>query len=222
MKYLTLFSFVCLFVTPTFSQVNFGLQGGINLNDFRLPNSPYDFDELYNETIGLHLGMFADVALTQKFYLRPQFQFVQRGSYLENNFTQTKVRTNLIYAELPVQFTYQINKPFFLSMGPVISYLIHAYTKSGGETQSLEVFPEKSLDFGITSGFGWKASERWTVLLTYYFALTAMHRHEIFNTQTFETMSVNFYNSVLHLSVAYGFSQTKSAVSQMKVSIREY
>ncbi len=96
MKYLTLFSFVCLFVTSTFSQVNYGLQGGMNLNDFRLPNSPYDFNELYNENIGLHLGMFADVALTQKFYLRPQFQFVQRGSYLENNFTQTKVRTNLI------------------------------------------------------------------------------------------------------------------------------
>jgi len=200
----------------SYSQNRIHIYGGLNLNDYRFPDNPYDFNELYNPNFGPHIGIFTELPLNQKLFLRPQLQFIMRGSYFKNEPTHTEARTNLIYAELPVLLGYQISNLFSIAIGPSVGYKLYAYGKADGKTEKLESFPENEFDFGITSAFGWKASENWTFLLSSYFGLTAIHKYDVFNTQTFDLMPVSFANVGLQISAAYKFPAKDPAKEKSK------
>lgn len=221
MKFHLAVIFSCVLYLTSNAQNHFHVYGGINVRDFRFPNNPYDFNELYNPGIGAHIGLLTEIPLSQKLFLRPQLQFIQRGSHFENVNTNTEATTNLIYTELPILLGYHIGKPFSLAIGPSIGYMLYGYIRFEGANKELKNFPENDFDFGVSSTFGWKPFERWTFLITSYYGITAIHAYEVFNTQTYDVMPVSFANVSLQLSAAYEFPSKEPNVRMPKTRVKE-
>jgi hypothetical protein len=222
MKYTVVLILFCITFLPVIGQKSFGILGGAQLNGFRFPDNPYAFSDLYHNNMGMHLGVFMESPLNGKWQLRSQLQFIQRGSYFDNIFVDAKTRVNLIYLDLPVLLSYQISNTFFVSAGPDVSYLLYAYANTEGEKEEYEEFPDQAFDFGITSAFGWRVSDRVSVLASYYFGIAAIHRGEIFNTETFQAMPVSYANTGLLLSIAYAFPTRKEDKAGSRGPSRRY
>ena len=119
----TQFTFVLLCLlcfTPLFAQLSFGVKGGVNYDsfgdliptDFRLENFQFD------AKTGFHIGVYGNLDLLT-FYLRPELQFSQSVSQLNDNET---IALNKL--EVPVLFGYKILGPLSIFAGPSFQYIL--------------------------------------------------------------------------------------------------
>ena len=119
----TQFTFVLLCLlcfTPLFAQLSFGVKGGVNYDsfgdliptDFSLENFQFD------AKTGFHIGVYGNLDLLT-FYLRPELQFSQSVSQLNDNET---IALNKL--EVPVLFGYKILGPLSIFAGPSFQYIL--------------------------------------------------------------------------------------------------
>lgn len=90
--------------------VNFGVRAGMNVanagGDFKDEMKDVDF----KSRVGFHVGVIADVELSEKFYLQPGLYFTTKGLKFEDKEGMGyEEKYNLNYLELPILASYRFN-----------------------------------------------------------------------------------------------------------------
>lgn len=141
----------------TFAQTTFGAKAGLNLSNLNTENSN---DK--NMLAGLHAGVFLNKQLSEKFSVQPELLFSQKGSKWTNKsgITDSEIKFNLNYFEVPVSAVYNLARDFDFQLGPYIGFLLNS--KSEGKTTigSTTIEANKDLDkkhfntadFGLQGG----------------------------------------------------------------------
>ncbi|RYY40390.1 MAG: PorT family protein [Chitinophagaceae bacterium] len=111
-----------------FSQLHFGVKGGVNLSKI----DGRSFKEEFNT--GYHLGGFVEIGLGKKFALQPEVLFNQYNTRTDTSFRQ--VYSNVIndassgnvklnYLSIPILLNYNVGKAFAIQAGPQVGVLMN-------------------------------------------------------------------------------------------------
>ncbi|MCK5075339.1 MAG: PorT family protein, partial [Calditrichia bacterium] len=164
-KIVLIFLMVALLTTMGFSQIKFGITGGVNMSKFT-----GDVDEL-DPTFkaGMAGGIFAEAGLLG-FSVAPEVLYVMKGSKFELLGAEYSASYN--YIEVPILARFYIPmviiKPF-ITAGPYYSMLLSANQEVTfeGNTEEFDVKDDmESQDFGIKIGAGLKLT-KFTVMARY-------------------------------------------------------
>ena len=152
----------CLFATfgctnPLFSQLSFGIKGGINVSEFDfksdLTTNPAEIDS----KTGYTLGAVLEIGLTENIYLQPEAMFIQKGSEL--SILNEDNQVNLNYLDIPILLKIKlINANLFnlnLLGGPTFGFALNGETEQNGQTVDIRLGDDyKRFDLGLTGGGG--------------------------------------------------------------------
>ena len=134
MKKIFLLTLAAAISFTSFSQVKWGAQVIGNLSSGTITGFEDDEEEfLKNKSIfGLGAGVIAEVPLATDVTFRPSLNFLQKGMAFDLNYSdpifgseEIRFKTNLFYAELPLNFAYNGNLKFgkyFIGMGPSFGF----------------------------------------------------------------------------------------------------
>jgi len=162
-RFLLLF-FTAGFCGAAFAQVQFGVRAGANLSN--VVEKDEDGNKLSTSLLpGFHVGVTADVAIADEFYLQPALLFNTKGYQYKQSESSVTVSLNQhpYYLELPVNFIYKPalgNGHLLLGAGPYIAYGVGGRWKLKAEsgsntlsrTGSLEFKNDYSLDSALFGG----------------------------------------------------------------------
>ena len=106
--------------TPLFSQLSFGVKGGVNYDSFgELNRTDLSLENFQSDAkTGFHIGIFGSLDLLT-FYLRPELQFSQSVGQFNGNET---IALNKL--EAPVLLGYKILGPLSIFAGPSFQYIL--------------------------------------------------------------------------------------------------
>lgn len=135
-----------------------GVKGGVNFSNFRV-------DEVAdnNVKVGLNLGLFAKLPVSDAFSLQPELLYSSKGSKLAyDNFLmgEGEYRFNFNYLELPVLAVFNIGEHFNIHVGPYVGYLANVNIKEldgDGSIQDIADLKEDDFnrfDYGLAGGIG--------------------------------------------------------------------
>jgi hypothetical protein len=151
-----------LATVPAFAQeqnvTRIGVKGGANFSNFRVDDVGDN-----NVKVGLNLGLFAKLPVSEAVAIQPELLYSSKGSKLTyDNFLQGEgeYRFNLNYLELPVLAVFSLGDHFNIHAGPYAAYLTSANIKDlndDGTIQDIKDLNEKNFnrfDYGIAAGIG--------------------------------------------------------------------
>ena len=177
MKKICLFLFATVVTTASFSQVKWGVQVLGGSGSAQITGLDDDDEMITKKSIFSYgAGLSSEISLGREFTLRPSLSFLKKGVSLTMDFSDpsmgytdiTTLQTNLYYAELPINLTY--NGPlkwgkYFVGLGPSFGFGLSGTAKATAtyqdpftplETESGEVDAFKSED---ENGAGFKRFE---------------------------------------------------------------
>lgn len=177
---------------------NFGVKGGANFATL----TGDDADELdVKMKTGFHLGVFAEIMISDKFGIQPEVLYSTQGAKSEFAFFDeiegdVDLKIKLDYISVPVMLKYFVAPGFSLEAGPQFSFLskseIEAEFQGETETEDLKDDTE-SFDFGAGVGVGYGLPQGFLVQARYVMGFT-----DIYNDSDIK-------NSVIQLSVGWKF-----------------
>jgi hypothetical protein len=152
MKKLALISIFCIAMVGTsFSQIKFGVRGGLNFDNVKMVKQPEDVRISYDKGMGFHFGLTSQIELLG-LYVQPEILF----STLTNDLTLDDLSTNGLdeigkqrfnKVDVPILAGIKINK-LKLGAGPVFTKIVN--TKS----DVLDEQVRKSATVGYQLGAG--------------------------------------------------------------------
>jgi hypothetical protein len=156
---------VTCFALPSFAQndvnpLRVGVKGGANFSNWRVGD---DLAADNKTKIGLNLGLFAKLPVSDAVSIQPELLYSSKGSKLTyNNFAQGEgeYRFNFNYLELPVLGVFNIGENFNVHVGPYVAYLSSVKIKNmedDGTIQGVKDLNEKDFnrfDYGLAGGVG--------------------------------------------------------------------
>lgn len=134
--------------------VNFGVRAGMNVatagGDFK--DERKDIAD-YKSRVGFHVGVIADVELSEKFYLQPGLYFTTKGLKTEDKEGMgLGLKCNLNYLELPILASYRFNLSdnvqWQINAGPYFAVGVGGKVK-GTEFDGSDKFEYKYDAFGV-------------------------------------------------------------------------
>ncbi|MES2812079.1 MAG: porin family protein [Bacteroidota bacterium] len=164
-------------------ETKFGVKAGINMSNFG-----GDLDG-YDSKIGLLVGGFAEIKLSDKFAVQPELLFSGVGAKVDD------VSLNLNYLAIPVMAKYFATEKFSVEAGPQIGFLMSAKAKLDGESEDIKD-SFNSTDLGLNLGAGYDFTENISAGLRYNLGLSNI----IADSGDFKGS-----NNAFSLAVAYKF-----------------
>jgi hypothetical protein len=194
-----------------FSQVRFGVKGGLNLANQKVKVSLLgeSISRTGDGIVSFHVGGVAEIPITQSFAFRPELLLSGKGTNLDaeedstGNPVEAKFRP--FYLELPLNFVYVHEFPtlrFFTGFGPSIAYGIFGKVKSGGEED--DFFQEdafKRFDFGFNLLAGIELNSGLTFGVNLTPGLANISELDL------DEVDVKWRNTVFSFSVGYMFGR---------------
>lgn len=134
----------------SFGQVKYGAKAGLNLANFA---GDVDGNKM---KLGIHLGGFADVTLSEQFSFHPELVFSSQGAKSDWEFEGMSgtAKTNLTYLNLPLLAQYNHESGFFAQTGPQLGFLLSAKSKADGHKEDVKD-GFKTIDFAWAFGAGY-------------------------------------------------------------------
>jgi hypothetical protein len=152
MKKLALISIFCIVMAgPSFSQIKFGVRGGLNFNNVKMVRQPENVNITYDNGVGMHFGVTSQVEFLGMF-VQPELLF----STVTNDVTLNGLSTNGLdelgkqrfnKVDLPILAGIKINK-LKLGAGPVFTKVV------GTKSDILDEDVRKSATVGYQLGAG--------------------------------------------------------------------
>jgi hypothetical protein len=188
--------------TSSFAQIRFGAKAGVNIANVTVKNDPLNGS--YKSLIGFHIGITAEVPLSEKLFFEPALLFSTKGFKFDNPLI--KGSTNINNLELPLNLTYKFDVSslkLFALAGPYVGLALSGKTKvDGQDSESIKIGNNKDedkykpLDFGLNLGAGVEIRNI-TIGIQYGFGLASI------STTTANDFSMK--NNVIGISVGYKF-----------------
>ena len=153
MKKIALFLTSILISAVSFSQVQFGIKGGLNVSSF------HDEDQAADEDVtrkaSFHVGGLAHIPLSRQFAIQPELVYSKEGAENKQPFFVGK--TVFGYVNLPVLVQFKIKSNFRLETGPQIGYLTRAVLNEpdggSGSRDIKEYFSKTSFSWSWGIGY---------------------------------------------------------------------
>lgn len=195
---------VFLFAFANAQEVKCGIKVGGNLSNF----SGYTDDVNLKPRIGLTIGGFVAVKLSEKLSVQPEILYSEQGSKVDNflidvdgSLYNVDLNFNLAYINLPVMFKYYATEKFSIEAGPQIGFLTSAkgILKLEGFNHSAEEDMKmlfKSIDFGLDMGLTYDLAENISVGARYNLGVANI-------AKTVNGDTTKLHNSIFSLSAAY-------------------
>lgn len=161
-----------LFFAQTYS---FGVKTGLNLSSIS------DDGKADNKMkTGFNGGIFANVALTDKFSIQPEVLYNTMGAKSTLNLDADKepsdYKTKLGYLYIPIMFQYNIAPHLYIEAGPEFSFLMNASSEYTSGTKynnfNLGTNDFKTFNFGMGVGVGYWIIPRLAVNARYSTSFT--------------------------------------------------
>lgn len=169
--------------------VKFGVKAGINV-------STLNGEKNVSPKLGLAIGGFAELKLSEKFSLQPEVQYSSVGA--ESDASNDMISMSYIY--VPVMAKYYVANKFSLEAGPQIGFLTSAkYVQIDKQVQTMnakDLF--KSTDLGLNFGAGYDINDNIQLSVRYSAGLSDVYRDEF-------GLLNDVKNSNLALNFAYKF-----------------
>lgn len=185
MKKLQLLSIITIFGLSNLinaQDVNFGLKAGLNISNF----TGGDADR--NSLLGLHIGGFAEIELSDKFSLQPELLYSFQGSEAND-----EVKVKVDYLIIPLMAKYYLSEKFSIEAGPQIGFLINDKAEFNGSDIPDADTDASSFDFGLNAGIGYDISSNLLVQARYNYGITTVAENP------------DIKNSVFQISLGYKF-----------------
>ncbi len=190
-------------------EVKFGAKAGLNL-----ANLSGDLDGDNDMKIGFNVGGFAEIKLSDKFYLQPELLFSTQGTKAENSRTSNGITYknegtfSLNYVNIPIMAKYYIAEGFSAEFGPQIGFLASVKrevttTISGNGFNETETESSTSkdnlstVDFGLNIGASYDINENIFVNARYNIGLN--------NVYDISGTDLSQKNNVISFNVGYKF-----------------
>ncbi len=177
----------------TAKKMAFGIQGGLGFANASGDSAKADPGETKKMRMGFLGGGFVEFKLGDKFALRPELMYVQKGVKYEADAGDGKLTVKVDYLELPLLFAWapemQGKMQASIFAGPYAAMLMGAKLKGEGFTGVDSIFnaeedvkdSTKSVDFGLTfgAGFGYKVSPKGELFFNvrYDYGMTKIDDH---------------------------------------------
>lgn len=171
------------------AQVQFGAKAGANFATLT-----GDDVEDAKTKVGLNLGLFARLPLTESIKLQPELVYSMQGA---KDDTEGDASLNFNYINVPVMFQYHTTSGFFVETGPQVGFLTSAKFKF--EDEDVDIKDEfKGVDFSWGFGLGYQLPAGFGVNARYNLGLSNI-------AEDFEGETPNIKNSVIQVGVFYTF-----------------
>jgi opacity protein-like surface antigen len=164
--------------------VKYGVKAGLNFSS--LTNA-----EGAKSQVGLNLGGFAKIGLSDKFAIQPELLFSTQGAKFDGG------SLNYNYINIPVMAKYNVADKFSLELGPQIGFLMSAKAKASGDSVDVKS-ALKSSDFGINFGAGYEVSDNISIGVRYCMGLSQTQK-ELYAGET------AVKNTNIQLGLGYSF-----------------
>ena len=196
--------------TKSFSQVIFGVKGGLNLANMVSKDNDGTNSNDFKMKTGFHLGATAEFAVSEKFAIEPGLLLSTKGFKLEQSGLTMKF--NLNYLEIPINAIYKIDlggAKVLINAGPYLGFAISGKMKASeavlgdnndSKEQKIKIGSDKenddikALDFGLNFGAGVEIKSM-TIGFQYGLGLA--------NLSPYTDNGTNVKNRVLGISVGY-------------------
>jgi len=183
------FTFLCQ------SQIKYGATLGVNISRFSDEFNTIGGEYFNTSSVGLSLGFFAELSLSDKISFYPKIIYNQMGDR-EKNYTDwlglDRVDYKLDYLSIPLNFKF-FKKPYLL-IGPQVGFLISQKAESinFGET-------DNSVDFGGNIGIGLPLKD-FRLELIFYQSITDVMEIDIGNDSN---KKFNLRNTYINFNISY-------------------
>ena len=179
--------------------VRFGAKGGVNFT-----NMTSDGFEDNNSRTGFHLGLLAEVPVSDRFSIQPEVLYSTQGTKAEANISgMTFSRDyNLDYIHVPVLAKIYLFRGLSLEAGPSFNFLVEEEVKR--ESNTGDVSNETETDLGSPFEFGGAAGLSFN--FTDQFFATARYTRgftDAFDSDNWDENAVN--NNGFQLGVGFMF-----------------
>lgn len=175
-----------LFSICSFAQnkIEYGFKAGINFSGF------HTYDSAQTNSIGLNLGIMAELPLNDIFSLHGELLYNKRGGTKLYSYPTLGIINKLDYIDIPIQGKLYFSKKISIDFGGQIGFLIgeNNYSENGTELPELNT---KSVDFSANLGFSYKLESNFIVQARYNLGLTSVIKQE------------KFKNSMISISLGY-------------------
>lgn len=211
---------LCCFIAASsaYSQVRLGVKGGMNLSNQRNVTEGTRINNSGNleKIAGFQVGLISDIKLAKALHLRPELQFITKGSKVTG--TGANIKSKPQYIELPVNLVYYHQAPkisFFAGAGPAFAYGVGGSYRFNG-TKS-DIFGGESsykrFDLGVNIVAGIDLPGGFTAALNFNKGLTKAWGNNVtltdFEGTELEKINVYGRNISYGISVGYFFHRKK-------------
>jgi opacity protein-like surface antigen len=187
--------------------VKFGVKGGANISnwtgkDTKGASAQYKF--------GFNIGGFAEIKISDQFAIQPEILYSTQGRksvngwyYLDGKYTQSEVKCDLSYINIPVMFKYYAESKFNLEAGPQIGFLTSAEVSTRVNEFNRTIKQDakgtfESVDFSLNFGLGYDFTDQMAVGFRYNLGLSNILKGDA-------NADAKIHNTVFSLSMAYKF-----------------
>lgn len=128
-----------------------GAKAGLNYANLTGSEITVNAQNYKSEAItAYHIGLLAEVKLTEKFAIQPELLYSTQGASYEN--LGSEIKNKLGYLSIPVMAKIYLNKTFSLELGPQASFLL-------SETENVNLEDSNTFDFSVAGGLGVKITK---------------------------------------------------------------
>lgn len=171
-KLLLVVTIVTMVCSAKAQEITWGVRAGLSIPKVneKIEGDDGDFSSGYKSKIGFHLGVIADLGISESFYIQPGLYFTTKGT--KAKYEGITEKWNLNYLQIPVLASYRFNlggdTKLHINVGPYFAFGVGGKFKyeGGGETYKIDAFGTsdedsdeekgglKRFDAGITFGAG--------------------------------------------------------------------
>ncbi len=133
------------------AQFSLGAKAGVNLASWNI--SEDDEDDMLKNRIAYHVGVVAEISLSDKFSVQPELLYSSVGAKME--FMEMEADLITDYLSIPIMVKYYAVEGLGIEVGPQIGFPLSATAKAEGEEDDFKDELE-SIDFGLGFGASYK------------------------------------------------------------------
>src|SRR5690606_28120677 len=140
--------------------VYFGVKGGVNFSSFT--GDGYDDFVDPEERTSFHLGLLAEIPLSDRFSIQPEVLYSGQGYDIASRDGADDVELQLDYINVPVLAKFYLFNRFSIEAGPQIGFLVNKEidTNPSGDGGDISLNDDsyKDVDFAVGLGASYKFS----------------------------------------------------------------
>ncbi len=133
------------------AQFSLGAKAGVNLASW---NMSEDDDDVLKGRIAYHVGVVAEISLSDQFSVQPELLYTSLGPKVDFDEVDD-FRYVVDYLSIPVMVKYYPVEGLGIEIGPQVGFLLGAKATNGDEEEDFKDEME-SIDFGVGFGAGYK------------------------------------------------------------------